>query len=109
MSKKVPAATNCMSNLCNLAAFQKGRKTLPLPIAQGAKPATPATARAEEHKAGLFDVGVANATCPDFDKTNPEKYLGADAGRCTWRQKLRCGSLLVGCPGVCIVALVQEG
>ena len=108
MSKKVPAATHCMSTLCTIAAFQKGHKTLPLPVA-GGNGAGAVTARVEERKPGLFDVGVANATCPDFEQTNPGKYLGADARGCTWRQKLRCGSLLVGCPGLCIAALVQVG
>ena len=110
MSKKVPAATHCMSTLCTIAAFQNGHKALPLPVAAvgAAKPPTPATARVRERKAGFLETGVANATCPDFDRTDPEKYLGADTRGCPWRQKLRCGSLLVGCPAACIAALVLE-
>lgn len=111
MSKKVPAATHCMSSMCIIAAFQKNKKTLPLPVAGGsaAKPPAPATARVKERKSGLFEIGVANATCPDFSKTDPGKYLGAETNGCTWRQKLQCGSWLVGCPGMCIAAAIEGG
>lgn len=52
MSKKVPAATHCMSSMCTLAAFQKFPKTLPLPGADAAKPPTPAIARVKERESG---------------------------------------------------------
>ena len=99
-----------MSTLCTIADFQNGHKALPLPVAAvgAAKPPTSATARVKGRKAGLLETGVANATCPDFDKTDPEKYLGADTNGCTWRQNLRCGSLLVGCPAACIAALALD-
>lgn len=60
MSKKVPAATHCLSTMCTLAEIQKLEKTTHFPFLGGsaAKPPIGATARGEESKSGLSENAV---------------------------------------------------
>lgn len=46
--------------------------------------------------------------CPNFAKTDPERYLGdLQAINCNWKLALICASLLLGCPAGCIAVVIE--